>query len=77
MVEQAKRFNMPASTINNILKQIQSSKENVKGHLVEIRGPGGCIVLCEVLTSHFHQLKQQIATILKKHRYIFIFLILK
>lgn len=37
VVEEAKRFNMPVSTINNVLKQIQSSKENLKGHVVEIR----------------------------------------
>lgn len=67
VIEQAKRSNMPVATIQNVLKSTQNDKTQCKVHLLDIRGPGGCSILCEVYTASLHQLRQNIATILKKH----------
>ncbi|CAH0549207.1 unnamed protein product [Brassicogethes aeneus] len=66
IIEQAKRANMPQATIASILKSSQADKSGAKSHLIEIKGPGSCIILCEVFTSNLNQLKQSIATSLKK-----------
>ncbi|GJQ79918.1 hypothetical protein Trydic_g18362 [Trypoxylus dichotomus] len=67
VVEQAKRMSMPAATIDSIIKSTQTDKRQSKSHLVEIKGPGSCIILCEVFTDNLHGLKQILATILKKN----------
>ncbi|XP_044260411.1 translational activator of cytochrome c oxidase 1 [Tribolium madens] len=68
VIEQAKRANMPTATIQSVLRSCEQDKSNSKSHLIEIKGPGGCIILCEVFTSNLHALKQNISTILKKHK---------
>lgn len=37
VLDQCKRFNMPAATIQNVLKSIQSDKEKCQSHLIEIK----------------------------------------
>ncbi|XP_060521925.1 translational activator of cytochrome c oxidase 1 [Cylas formicarius] len=66
VIEQAKRFNMPAASIQNVLKT--TDKSNAKTFLIEIRGPGGCLILCEVFTSNLQGLRMTVASILKKHQ---------
>ncbi|CAH1164074.1 unnamed protein product [Phaedon cochleariae] len=67
IVEQAKRANMPVATLQSIIKSCQNDKSQEKLHLLEIKGPGNCFIMCEVFTNQLHQLKMSIATILRKH----------
>ncbi|KAI4454360.1 hypothetical protein MML48_9g00002407 [Holotrichia oblita] len=67
VVEQAKRMNMPVATIESIIKSTQTDKKQCKSYLIEIKGPGSCIILCDVFTENLHGLKQVLATTLKKH----------
>ncbi|KAL1494354.1 hypothetical protein ABEB36_009966 [Hypothenemus hampei] len=66
VIQQCKRFNMPTATWQNILKTCQTDKSNLKLYMLDIKGPGNCIVLCELLTSNLHHMKQTIAAQLKK-----------
>lgn len=36
-IQQAKRFNMPAATINNVLKTAASSEDKSSSHVIEIK----------------------------------------
>ncbi|XP_017781963.1 PREDICTED: probable transcriptional regulatory protein Pmob_0807 [Nicrophorus vespilloides] len=67
VLEQARRANMPMSTVQNVIKSSQVDKKQCKSHMFEIKGPGGCIILCEIFSDHIHMSKQQIATIVKKY----------
>ncbi|CAH1382714.1 hypothetical protein MTP99_006695 [Tenebrio molitor] len=67
VLEQARRANMPVATIQSVIKSCENDKSNSKPHLLELKGPGGCIILCEVFTNNLHTLKQNISTLLKKH----------
>lgn len=68
VIEQCKRFSMPAATIQSVLKSCQSDKSNAKSYMIEIKGPGSCIILCELFTNNLHHFKQTLATVLKKHQ---------
>ncbi|KAG5888305.1 hypothetical protein JTB14_022193 [Gonioctena quinquepunctata] len=68
VIDQAKRADMPSSTIQSILKSCQNDKSQSKSYLIEIKGPGSCFILCEVYTPNLHHLKQNMATVLKKHQ---------
>ncbi|KRT85369.1 hypothetical protein AMK59_989 [Oryctes borbonicus] len=67
VIEQAKRMNMPSATIESIIKSTQTDKKQCRSHLIEIKGPGSCIILCEVFTDNLHGLRQLLASILKKN----------
>ncbi|RZC40603.1 translational activator of cytochrome c oxidase 1, partial [Asbolus verrucosus] len=68
VIEQARRANMPQATVQSVLRSCENDKSNSKPHLIEIKGPGGCIILCEVFTNNLHSLKQNIATLLRKNQ---------
>ncbi|XP_023014650.1 translational activator of cytochrome c oxidase 1 [Leptinotarsa decemlineata] len=68
VIDQAKRANMPSTTIQSILKSCQNDKSQMKSYLIEIKGPGSCFILCEVFTSNLHMLKQNMASILRRHQ---------
>ncbi|XP_063926788.1 translational activator of cytochrome c oxidase 1 [Zophobas morio] len=68
IIEQCRRANMPLATIQSVIKSCESDKSNSKPHLFEIKGPGGCIILCEVFTSNLHALRQNISTLLRKNK---------
>ncbi|XP_076258724.1 translational activator of cytochrome c oxidase 1 [Rhynchophorus ferrugineus] len=68
VIEQCKRFNMPQATLNNILKSCENDKTNAKLHLLEIKGPGTSILLCEIFTNNLHIIKQNITSILRKNQ---------
>ncbi|CAG9861424.1 unnamed protein product [Phyllotreta striolata] len=68
IIEQSKRANMPAATIQNILKSCENDKSQHKKHILEIKGPGSCFIICEVFTNQLHLTKQTIATILRKNQ---------
>jgi len=68
VVQQCKRFNMPSATLQSVLKSCQNDKINAKFYMIEIKGPGSSIILCELFTTNFHGFKQLLSTILKKHQ---------
>lgn len=37
VLDQARRFNMPSATVQNILKSIQTNKDKSQLHMVEIK----------------------------------------
>lgn len=69
VVERARRHNMPVASIQSALKRGSASKneENSKRFMLELRGPVGSVLLCEVLTDNITRTKLQISTIIKKH----------
>nr|XP_022902767.1 translational activator of cytochrome c oxidase 1 [Onthophagus taurus]XP_022902768.1 translational activator of cytochrome c oxidase 1 [Onthophagus taurus]XP_022902769.1 translational activator of cytochrome c oxidase 1 [Onthophagus taurus] len=67
VLEQAKRNNMPIGTIQGVIKSTQINKEMCKKYLLEIKGPGSSVFLCEVFTGNLTQTRSLLASILKKH----------
>ncbi|XP_044763892.1 translational activator of cytochrome c oxidase 1 [Coccinella septempunctata] len=67
LIDQARRASMPAATIQSILKGSQTDKKPYKRLLLEIKGPGSCLMLCEIFSDNPHLTKQGIATILRKN----------
>ncbi|VEN56528.1 unnamed protein product [Callosobruchus maculatus] len=68
IVDQAKKSNMPVASIQNILKSCKIDKSKAIRDVFDIKGPGGCFILCEVFTHQPHQFKNNLATILRKHK---------
>ncbi|CAG9767204.1 unnamed protein product [Ceutorhynchus assimilis] len=66
VIDQCKRFNMPLATLQSVLKSCENDKSNNKAHLIDIKGPGSCMVLCELYTNNLHVVKQSISIQLKK-----------
>ncbi|KAB0791254.1 hypothetical protein PPYR_03084 [Photinus pyralis] len=67
IIAQAKRSNMPAATIDSVIKSTQKDKTQMKSFTFEIKGPGNCIILCEVCSPNVTKTKQDIASMMKKH----------
>lgn len=67
VIGQCKRFNMPASSINNSIKAAISSKGEEKTAMLQIRGPGRCALLVEIATPNIAHFKNQVASMMKKH----------
>nr|CAI5820776.1 unnamed protein product [Callosobruchus analis] len=59
---------MPMASIQNILKTCQIDKSKAIRDVFDIKGPGGCFILCEVFTHQPIQFKNNLATILKKNK---------
>lgn len=68
VIDQCKRFNMPHTTLQSVLKSCQSDKSNARYHLIEIKGPGSSIILCELFTNNLHLIKQHMSSVLRKHQ---------
>ncbi|XP_029311639.1 translational activator of cytochrome c oxidase 1 [Cottoperca gobio] len=64
VLEQCRSKNMPNSSIENAIKN--ASKPSSM-HLYEARGPGGCLLLIEVLTDHSAQTLQEVNRLLNKN----------
>lgn len=59
---------MPVEKIQQILKGTDASKDDLKPHLLEVKGPGGSFFLLDLLTSSMTRTKQGIAAIIKKNQ---------
>ncbi len=57
---------MPVDKIQQVLKNADHSKEDLKQYILEVRGPGGSFFVLEVLTSNLAKTKQGINTINRK-----------
>ncbi|KAF8796255.1 putative transcriptional regulatory protein like [Argiope bruennichi] len=65
LLEQAKKNNVPSSTLENALKR--SNNKKTKFGSVEILSPGGCFIVLEFETDNISQARHEIKTACKKH----------
>ncbi|GFU07061.1 translational activator of cytochrome c oxidase 1 [Nephila pilipes] len=65
IMDQAKKNNIPSSTIENALKR-GGNKKNKYGS-AEILSPGGCIIIIEYETDNISTIRHEIKTVCKKH----------
>nr|AEE63017.1 unknown [Dendroctonus ponderosae] len=72
IIDQCKRFNMPSATMQSVLKSCSADKTVMKLCTFDFKGPGSCIMVCEMHTSNTHHSKQLLATLLRKHKAKFI-----
>ncbi|XP_015597709.1 translational activator of cytochrome c oxidase 1 [Cephus cinctus] len=68
IIEQAKKSNMPLSSINNFLKKQEMAKQNTQSSTVDIRGPAGSIVIIELLTDNISRAKNDMNVYIKKFK---------
>ncbi|CAJ1081097.1 translational activator of cytochrome c oxidase 1 [Xyrichtys novacula] len=66
ILERCKAVHMPKSTIEAALKPAEKSKP-VSQHMLEARGPGGCLLLIEVLTDNTLRTTCEIKHLLRKN----------
>ncbi|GLV38247.1 uncharacterized protein CBL_12895 [Carabus blaptoides fortunei] len=67
VIEQTKRANMPMATVQSVIKGSQQKKIDCKSGMIEIKGPSGLIILCEIFTDNYNRCKMDIATVIKKY----------
>ncbi|GBM40633.1 putative transcriptional regulatory protein PERMA_0079 [Araneus ventricosus] len=65
LLEQAKKNNVPSSTLENALKR--SANKKTKCGSVEILSPGGCFILLEFETDNISQARHEIKNACKKY----------
>lgn len=68
LVEQARKANMPGSTLNTALDKLKNNKQNLKSDMFIVRCPGGAMLVLHVSTNHITLLKGQIGIKLRKHK---------
>lgn len=68
LVEQAKKANMPGSTLNTALDKLKNNKQNMKADMFLVRCPGGAILVLHICSNNISFLKGQIGIKLRKHK---------
>lgn len=66
ILEQCRNKNMPKSSIETAIKSAEKAKP-ASQHTFEARGPGGCLLLIEVLTDNNTRSHQEIKSLLNKN----------
>ncbi|XP_047466082.1 translational activator of cytochrome c oxidase 1-like [Mugil cephalus] len=66
ILEQCRSKNMPKASIDAAIKSADKAKP-ASQHMVEARGPGGCLLLIEILTDNITHLRQEIKRILSRN----------
>ncbi|CAK9819922.1 Probable transcriptional regulatory protein PERMA_0079 [Anthophora quadrimaculata] len=66
LIDQAKKANMPASTLKTILSRIQSNRQDGQIHIVTASTNVRVVLILHVLTNNLTPIKFNIITILKK-----------
>ncbi|KAG7227868.1 hypothetical protein INR49_013662 [Caranx melampygus] len=66
ILEQCRSKNMPKASIEAAIKSAEKSKP-ASQHMFEARGPGGCLLLIEVLTDNNNRSQQEIKRLLNKN----------
>ncbi|XP_026171099.1 translational activator of cytochrome c oxidase 1 [Mastacembelus armatus] len=66
IVEQCRSKNMPRASIDAAIKGAEKAKPAFQ-HMFEARGPGGCLLLIEVLTDNNTRTHQEIKHLLNKN----------
>lgn len=65
LLEQCRNKNMPKAAVEAAIKSAEKAKP-ASQHMVEARGPGGCLLLIEVLTDNNSRTQQDIKKILSR-----------
>nr|XP_004575040.1 translational activator of cytochrome c oxidase 1 [Maylandia zebra] len=66
ILEQCRSKNMPKASIDAAVKSAEKAKP-ASQHMFEARGPGGCLLLVEVLTDNNSRTHQEIKRLLNKN----------
>uniref|UniRef100_A0A1A7XHY5 Translational activator of cytochrome c oxidase 1 n=1 Tax=Iconisemion striatum TaxID=60296 RepID=A0A1A7XHY5_9TELE len=66
ILEQCRSKNMPKASIDAAIKGAEKAKP-ASQHMLEVRGPGGCLLLVEVLTDNSSHTHQEIKRLLIKN----------
>lgn len=66
ILDQCRRKNMPKAAIETAIKNAEKAKQ-MSQHMFEARGPGGCLLLVEVLTDNHTRSQQDIKRLLNKN----------
>ncbi|XP_038154722.1 translational activator of cytochrome c oxidase 1 [Cyprinodon tularosa] len=66
LLEQCRSKNMPKASIDAAIKSAEKAKP-ASQHMFEARGPGGCLLLIEVLTDNNSRTHQDIKRLLNKN----------
>ncbi|XP_029383824.1 translational activator of cytochrome c oxidase 1 [Echeneis naucrates] len=66
ILEQCRNKNMPKASIEAAIKNAEKAKP-ASQHMFEARGPGGCLLLIEVLTDNNSRSHQEIKRLLNKN----------
>ncbi|KAL3967724.1 NACHT, LRR and PYD domains-containing protein 12 [Sarotherodon galilaeus] len=66
ILEQCRSKNMPKASIDAAIKSAEKAKP-ASQHMFEARGPGGCLLLVEVLTDNNSRTHQEIKRLLNKN----------
>lgn len=69
LLEQARQHNIPADKIQEVLSNSESSKDDLKPYVLEVRGPGGSFFVVEVQTNNITRTKHNVNYINKKNWY--------
>ncbi|XP_031700117.1 translational activator of cytochrome c oxidase 1 [Anarrhichthys ocellatus] len=67
ILEQCRSKNMPKVAVEAAIKSAEKAKP-ASQHMFEARGPGGCLLLIEVLTDNNSRTHQEIKRLLNKNR---------
>ncbi|KAJ0015951.1 hypothetical protein NQD34_014241 [Periophthalmus magnuspinnatus] len=66
LLEQCRNKNMPKASVEAAIKSAEKSKP-ASQQMLEVRGPGGCLLLIEVLTDNNSRTQQDIKKIISKN----------
>lgn len=66
LIDQAKKANMPASTLKGILSKVQNTWDDGQIHVITARTNVGVILIIHVLTKNLIPIQANINTILRK-----------
>ncbi|XP_049614467.1 translational activator of cytochrome c oxidase 1 [Syngnathus scovelli] len=66
LLEQCRNKNVPKASIETAIKNVEKSKP-ASQHTFEARGPGGCLLLIEVLTDNSSRSQQDVRRALSKN----------
>lgn len=69
ILEQCRNKNMPKASIETAVKSVEKGKP-ASQHMFQARGPGGCLLLIEVLTDNVTRTHQAIKHLLNKRGWI-------
>lgn len=67
LIDEAKKANMPASTLNTFLDRIKNPVQG-QTHIVPIRLPSGCTLIIHIVSNNYLAVKLNLNTILKKFK---------
>ncbi|XP_076631805.1 putative transcriptional regulatory protein IL1088 [Colletes latitarsis] len=66
LIDQAKKANMPSTTLNTFINKIKNSKENTGLEILCVRCPSKCILILYVSNNNFIKTKLEVVNKIKK-----------